>query len=134
MLPVNSTEQGLKRAAALPATGAPSIRSVKFVHLLINADTGCDRTSSGGGREGPWPDELRAWRLGQTIPSVMAEGRTGIHAQRPHILLERLPSVLCLKGKPAFTKQLAIPFGIYWSTQFSIYKCLSGTCPVNTSN
>lgn len=80
-----SMEQGLKCAAPLPATGAPSTRSVKFVQLLINTDSGCDKTRSGGGRKGSCPDKQTAWRQGQTTLSVIAEGRTGIHAH--HLIL-----------------------------------------------
>lgn len=58
-----STEQGMKCAAPLPATRAPSIRSAKFVLLLINIDSGCDKTSSGGGRKGLCPDKL-TWQPG----------------------------------------------------------------------
>lgn len=78
MLPV--TFQGLKCAAPLPAKGAPSIRSVKLVHLLININSDCDKTSFGGGRKGPCPEKLTVWRLGQTTPPVIGEERTGIHA------------------------------------------------------
>lgn len=90
-----------------------------LAHLLINIDPICDKTSFGRGREGPCPEQPTAWWLGQSTLSVISEGSKGDRGTPPppHLLLKQLLPVLCLEGKVAFSKKLAVPLGINWSTQ-----------------